>query len=153
MGQEAGRTWWELLPLPAPKALVWFILEFLRNFLCPSHPVLRPEQPPPSPGTAGNSPPPFLGALGKQELVFLSLSPSCTPSNPPAPSGQTPAPTSCRVWERSVGGCKTKLDLLVIAFPTFHGSRSIRTVRGEGGEEHQNLCTRASRSLRRSSSL
>lgn len=145
-GQEAGRTWWELLPLPAPKALVWFI-KFLRNSLpltlcsdpnsphCPQAPLgillLLPCR---GSGTAGAGSP-------------VSL---LHPSVPPAPwHSQPKGPNACSHILQSGRGARVGVKpewISVIALPTFHGS-------GSAQGERQNLCTSASRSRRRSSSL
>lgn len=147
-GQEAGRTWWELLPLPAPKALVWFI-KFLRN--SPPSPCAPTQTAPTVPRHPweSSSSSSLAGALGKQGLVS-PLSPSCTPSTPPAPCHSQPIrPNACsHILQSGRGawvGVKPKW-ISVIALPTFHGS-------GSAQGERQNLCTSASRSLRRSSSL
>lgn len=149
-GQEAGRTWWELLPLPAPKALVWFI-EFLRN--SPPSPCAPTQAAPIVPRqsweSSSSSSSSLTGALGKQGLV--SPSPSLHPANPTSPTSlpvrpaKTPAPTPCRVGEER-GWVQKQSGSLLLRSPRSKGPDPHRG-------KHQNLCTSASRSLRCISSL
>lgn len=141
-GQEAGRTWWELLPLPAPKALVWFI-KFSRNSppltLCSNQTAPTVPRHPWESSSSSSS---LAGALGQQGLV--PPSPSCTPQ-----SHQPKGPNACSHILQSGRGARAGVKpewISVIALPTFHGS-------GSAQGERQNLCTSASRSRRRSSSL
>lgn len=135
-GQEVGRTWWELLPLPTPKALVWFI-EFLRKF-SPLTLCSEPSSPP------GNPSPPLQGL---QEMR------GCFPCSPPPAPIHATSPSQlaqrCSHLLQSARGAwlgvRNQTASLLLHPPRARGPMCT------GGA--QNLCTSASLSLRRSSSL